>query len=366
MSGVFFSSSSKLYNDLELAVKSYFDDKQLSIKGNATLYFKTVLFLSIALYCYVQVVFFTPVWWISLPLCALFGLNAAFIGFNIMHDGCHGSYSSKAWVNELTGLSLNLLGANSFFWKTKHNVAHHTYTNIDGWDSDIVQASFLRFTPTQPLRKIHRYQHLYGVFLYGMLSIAWVWANDFEKYFKGAVLNTKIRQFNTREQVVFWLTKLFYLAFYVVIPIWFVGFLPWLIGYFVMNFVLGLVLALVFQLAHVVDIVEFEDGREDDLHIEHEWAEHQLRTTANFATNNRVLSWFLGGLNFQVEHHLFPRISHVHYLALHQIVKAVCAEHGVVYHAYPSFSEALAAHFRTLRNLGQMETPPIRVIEAVA
>lgn len=355
MSGVFFSKSSTLYSDLERSVKSYFDKKQVSMKGNGSLYFKTALFLSFALYSYVQLVFFTPVWWVALPLCALFGLNAAFIGFNVMHDGCHGSYSNKAWINELMGLSLNLLGANSFFWKTKHNVAHHTYTNIDGWDSDIVQASLLRFTPTQKRRAVHRYQHIYAPILYGFLSIAWVLANDFEKYYKGAVLQTKIRRFGAKERFIFWVTKVFYLIAYLIVPIYFLGFLPWLIGYLVMNFVLGITLAFVFQLAHVVDVVAFEDAREEDLHLEEEWAEHQLRTTANFATKSRFLSWFLGGLNFQIEHHLFPRISHVHYPDLHEIVKEVCARHGVTYHEYPSLNTALAAHFRTLRILGQQE-----------
>lgn len=343
---------SPFYTTLRNEVKKYFDENNLATTGDSRLYFKTLLFLSVAFYLYIQVVFFTPVWWIALPLCALFGINAAFIGFNIMHDGCHGSYSQKDWVNNLMGLTLNLLGSNAFLWKTKHNVAHHTYTNIDGLDADITQTSLLRLAPTQALLKIHRYQHIYGIFLYALISIAWVFQGDFKKYFSHKVLNIEIKDFDTKEHIIFWLSKIFYAIIYIALPIYILGFVPYIIGFLVMNLSLGLVLALVFQLAHVVEIAEFEEANTKDLSIDHEWAIHQVNTTVNFATNNPIITFFLGGLNFQVEHHLFPKVSHVHYPKLQTIVKKVCQEYNLQYRQYPTAWQAIASHFRMLKQLG--------------
>lgn len=348
----FNNRQSQFYTTLKAEVDNYFKTNNLQPTGNFLLYLKTVLFISLAVYLYVQLVFFTPVWWIALPLCALFGMNAAFIGFNIMHDGCHGSYSNKKWVNEMMGYSLNLLGSNAYIWKVKHNVVHHTFTNIDGLDADIVQSSLLRFAPTQKLRPFHKYQHIYGLFLYGLISFMWVLFSDFEKYFNRKVLNTPISTFSTSEHIVFWVSKAFYVAIYLVIPIMILGFWPFLLGFVVMNMVLGIVLAVVFQLAHVVEKADFEDATQANLKIDHEWAIHQVNTTVNFATRNAFVSFFLGGLNFQVEHHLFPKISHVHYPKIQQIVQDVCTRFEVEYRYYPTMTQAVASHFRMLRLLG--------------
>ena len=341
------------YTTLKSEVKNYFTEHQIPSTGDRRLYLKTFLFLATALYLYIQVVFFTPVSWIALPMCVLFGINAAFIGFNVMHDGCHGSYSEKDWVNNLMGLTLNVLGSNAFLWKTKHNVAHHTFTNIDGLDADITQTSLLRLAPTQPLRKLHKYQHIYGMFLYALISIAWVFHGDFSKYFSHKVLNTEIKDFNTKEHIIFWVSKLFYTLIYIVVPIYMLGFGTFIIGFLAMNLSLGLVLALVFQLAHVVEIAEFENATDADLSIEHEWAIHQVNTTVNFATDNRIVSFFLGGLNFQVEHHLFPKVSHVHYPQIQQIVKKVCAQYDLAYRQYPTVWQAISSHIRMLKQLGR-------------
>jgi linoleoyl-CoA desaturase len=143
-----------------------------------------------------------------------------------------------------------------------------------------------------------------------------------------------------------------HIVFYWAIPIYFVGFWPAIIGYAIMSATTGLLISIVFQLAHVVEITEFEDATEYDLTIEHEWAIHQIKTTANFATNNRIVSWFLGGLNFQVEHHLFPKISHIHYPKIQPIVKSVCERFGVEYLDYPTMRASIASHLRMMRYLG--------------
>jgi linoleoyl-CoA desaturase len=130
------------------------------------------------------------------------------------------------------------------------------------------------------------------------------------------------------------------------------GWQTWLVGYLIINITMGLTLSLVFQLAHVVEKTEFEVAEEKPKVIDTEWAIHELRTTANFAPGNKIVSWFVGGLNFQVEHHLFPRVSHVHYAALSKIVKEHCDQFGIPYHTYPKMRQAVASHIRVMKALG--------------
>src|SRR5690606_23154492 len=115
----------------------------------------------------------------------------------------------------------------------------------------------------------------------------------------------------------------------------------------------GFCLAVVFQLAHVVEATQFPVADEGSGKIEQEWMVHQLSTTANFATGSHTVSWLLGGLNFQVEHHLFPRISHVHYPAINKLVKATCNEFGVTYLAHRTVVGALASHLRHIYRLSR-------------
>ena len=155
-----------------------------------------------------------------------------------------------------------------------------------------------------------------------------------------------------KEHVVFWATKVIYVLCTIVIPILVVGWLPWLIGFLVMHFVLGLTLAVVFQLAHVVEHTEFDAAGIEPKKIENEWAIHQVKTTADFAASNRILSWFVGGLNFQIEHHLFPRISHIHYPAISRIVAETCNQYGLQYNYFPSMGAAVSSHYKFMKQLG--------------
>jgi linoleoyl-CoA desaturase len=286
------------------------------------------------------------------------GFILASIGFNIMHDACHGSYSEKGWVNDLMGLSLNALGGNAFIWKFKHNVIHHTYTNVDGIDDDIAKSPLMRQCNTQKWVPAHRFQHIYVVLVYAISSFAWVTMMDFNKYFKRRIVSTTLQKMDRKEHIVFWLSKVLYVAFYIVIPILCVGWKTWAIGFTFMHLTMGLVLALVFQLAHVVEHAEFEYiGEQDSKRIEEEWAIHQVKTTVNFAPKNKLISWYVGGLNYQVEHHLFPRISHVHYPALRNIVKETCQQFGIAYNEFPTMTKAIASHFRMMRQLGRKPIP---------
>lgn len=358
----FNNKSSLFFNDLKQAVEKYFTTNNLKKTGNSKLYIKTAVLVPAAMTIYVLLLSASMPWWLSLLLCAVMGFVLASIGFNVMHDACHGSYSSKKWVNELFGYSLNALGGNAFIWKFKHNIIHHTYTNVDGVDDDIARSPLLRQCRTQIWKPAHKFQHIYVVFLYAISSLAWVAYLDFDKYFKQKVNTTSMSKMDVKEHILFWVSKLLYAVFYIALPIWFVGIGKWAIGYFTMELVLGFVLAIVFQLAHVVEETEFEYAGIEPVMIESEWAAHQVKTTSDFAPGNKLISWFAGGLNFQVEHHLFPRISHIHYPELSKIVAEKCKEHDLPYNSIDTMHAAIASHFRMLKQLGQSSVPSSRLV----
>jgi linoleoyl-CoA desaturase len=298
-------------------------------------------------------VFFTPNIFISIIECVLLGGVVAAIGFNIMHDGAHGSFSnSKAW-NGIAAFTLNVLGGNSFMWNMKHNIIHHAYTNVDGVDDDIDIQPWLRMNEHQKKYKLHKYQHFYFWFLYSLLYILWIFVLDYVKYFQSKVGTIELKKMKLSDHFVFWGFKLINAFLFVGLPIYMLGFTSWLIGFLVFTCVAGFVLSIVFQLAHTVEHTSFpvanvESGRLDD-----EWAVHQIKTTANFATNSKLVSWLVGGLNFQIEHHLFPKISHVHYPAISKIIKQACQEYGIAYIEYPRVRYAVASHVAFLRQMGR-------------
>jgi linoleoyl-CoA desaturase len=291
-------------------------------------------------------------WFLAVFLWFVFGLNMAAIGFNIMHDACHGSFSTKNWVNEVFGLTNNFLGGNAFLWKLKHNIIHHTYTNIDGVDDDINNMPFMRECSTQPWKPMHRFQSIYMFVLYGFTSL-FMFFTDYIKYFKSRIYTTPLKKMEFKDHLIFWAGKLFFIGFYIVLPLMLIGWKGWLAGFFISQFTLGLTLAFVFQLAHVVEHAEFESAGFDPKKIENEWAIHQVKTTANFASKNKIVTWFVGGLNYQIEHHLFPRISHIHYPAISKIVRETCEKFDLHYIYFPTTRSAIASHVRFMYNMGQ-------------
>ena len=350
---IFSSRNTAFYTELKKSVDQYFLTRSINKTGNWQLYTKGVVLSAAAIFIYIFLLT-TPVpAVVGIFLSLLLGFVLASIGFNVMHDACHGSYSSKKWLNNTLGLTLNALGGNAFIWKFKHNIIHHTYTNIDGVDDDIAKSPLIRQCSTQKWVPMHRLQHIYVVLVYAISSFAWVFIMDFNKYFKRKVHTTELQKMDLQEHVVFWLSKALYLVFYIALPVYFVGWQSWAIGFACMHVAMGLTLALVFQLAHVVEHTEFELVTADTTSIENEWAIHQVRTTANFAPRDRIISWFVGGLNYQVEHHLFPRISHIHYPAISHIVKDKCRQFDVPYHEYSTMSAAVYSHFSMMKKLGR-------------
>jgi linoleoyl-CoA desaturase len=353
----FANKEQPFYRSVKSAVNEYFTKTQQKKTGNWHLYAKTLVLIPLALLIYIFLLTGTYHAVVGILLSVVLGFTLVAIAFNVMHDACHGSYSSRKWVNGLLSFTMNALGSNAMIWKIKHNILHHTYTNIDGLDDDIAKLPVLRLCPTQPRMPIHKYQHKYMFLVYSLSSLLWVYLTDFIKYFSRKIVVTEMK-LTPWDHVVFWTSKLLYVFFYAALPIYFVGFMPWLIGYLAVNMTMGLTLGLVFQLAHVVEKTGFEQTGDHDTVLDEEWAVHEIRTTANFAPGNRMITWFVGGLNYQVEHHLFPRISHIHYPAISRIVRNECRKFNLPYHSYPKMTEAIASHYRTMKALGNGQLQP--------
>lgn len=349
----FATVSQSFHSELKRRINHYFTETGKPATGNITLYSKAVILFSAYIGLYIHLVFFTPGTLWALLECVVLALVTAGIGFNIMHDGSHGSFSKNKTVNNLAAISLNILGGSHFMWNMKHNVIHHAYTNIDGVDDDIDIKPWMRMSTTQPKYLMHRYQHIYFWFLYAMLYILWIFVLDYQKYFKQRIGDMPLKKMSLSDHLVFWGFKLLHMFMFIILPIYTVGFTSWLIGFLLFAVVAGLVISIVFQLAHTVEHTHFPMPDEVTGRLDDEWAVHQLKTTANFAPRNKVINWFVGGLNFQVEHHLFPKISHIHYPAINKIIKQACAEFDVPYIEYKKMRHAVASHVSFLKQMGR-------------
>lgn len=349
----FAHTTHSFHSELKKRISDYFKEVGAASTGNYQLFIKAIILVVAFVFVYIHLVFFTPPVFPALLECLVLGGLTAAIGFNVMHDGAHGSFSRYKWLNKLAALSLNFLGANNFMWKTKHNVIHHSYTNIDGVDDDIEARPFLRLCESQKFYKMHKYQHLYFWLAYSLLYLWWVFVTDYKKYFLHRIGPVPLKHMSLGDHISFWFFKLLHAFLFIALPIYYVGAIPWLVGFLVYTFFAGFVLSMVFQLAHTVEDTQFPHANAATGLMEDEWAIHQIKTTANFANHNKLVSWLVGGLNFQIEHHLFPKISHVHYPAISKIIRKACEEYGIHYIEYPRVRLAVASHVAHLRQLGR-------------
>ncbi|HEX5442813.1 MAG TPA: acyl-CoA desaturase, partial [Pirellulales bacterium] len=301
---------------------------------------------------YVGLVCWAESAWTALPLAISLGLAMAAVGFNVQHDGGHQAVSNRRWINKLMALSLDLLGGSSYVWDKKHNAVHHSYTNVTGHDDDINIGFFGRLSPHQPRLRFHRLQHFYLWVLYGFLPIKWQLYDDFRDVLLGRVGGHRMARPKGWDLLMFIAGKAAFVGLAFGLPLLWHSAGPVLLAYLVTSWTQGVVLSTVFQVAHCEENASFPLPRSADGRMGAAWAVHQVETTVDFARGNRLLSWFIGGLNFQIEHHLFPRVCHIHYSALAPIVESTCQQFGVRYTARESFGTSLAAHFRWLRRMG--------------
>jgi linoleoyl-CoA desaturase len=336
-------------------VNAYFKEKNLSQKGNWKMILKAGVMLFLYIAPFVVMLTVSMPGWMIFPLAAIMGIGMAGTGMSVMHDAVHGSSSKRNWVNKLLGSSMYAMGSHVFTWKVQHNVMHHTFTNVEGYDEDIEPRGVIRLSKHSPLKKIHRFQHFYAFFLYSLMTMSKMVKEFFQLYEYNKTGIT--RQQNAKPRVEYAkliLSKSLYLFAMFGLPLIFSSFSWWLIllGFLVVHGVAAIIMSVIFQMAHVVEGAEQPLPNEEG-QLDNEWAIHQLQTTSNFARNNRVLGWFIGGLNFQIEHHLFPNICHIHYRKISHIVERTAVEFGLNYNLKPSFIGAVGSHLRTLKQLGR-------------
>ncbi len=340
--------------DLRKRVNSYFKENNISKNANVQMVIKTILMFLIYLipYFLIYSALVTDIY--GLILATIMGIGMSGIGMSVMHDANHGAYSSNPKVNKWMSICIYLIGGDVYNWKVQHNILHHTYTNIEGLDGDIEQDPFLRLSHSQKWHKGHQYQHIYGFFLYTLGTISWPFVDFIQfKRFTDLGLSPdgildKKKQF---KRLIFY--KIIYWLFIFIFPMIFSSFSWWqiLLGWLIMNMVAGFILTVTFQLAHVVEGVDFPAPNQQG-NIENEWMIHQLNTTSNFANDSKLVNWFIGGLNFQIEHHLFPNICHVHYKQISSIVKATANEYGILYNEKRTYMEAVMSHYKMLKIFG--------------
>lgn len=325
---------------------------------------KTAIILASLPVFYVLLVFFSS----SLLMAAIaaFGIAQGFvlIGFNIMHDSNHGSHSKSNRINRALSFTMDLIGGSHLLWRQKHNVLHHTYTNINELDSDLHTQGLLRLSPDQDWRPWHRFQHLYAFPVYSLLTLSWVAYGDFQKLLSGRIGQYRLPKASPSEVAAFFLAKIFYFGYMIALPLLFHPVLYVLIAFVGIHLVMGFTLSLTFQLAHTLEGTAFPRPDPETGSIENEWAIHQVETTANFAPKSRLAPWYLGGLNFQIEHHLFSDVCHIHYPAISRIVEKACRDFSIDYVSYKTLRSAVSAHYRFLKTLGRGPVPLLSLGDA--
>jgi linoleoyl-CoA desaturase len=347
-----FGPAAGFHAELKNRVEEYFVRTGGSQHGGFRLGLKAIIITIWLAASYCLLVFGAETWWQAALLALSLGLAMAAVGFNIQHDGNHGSFSRYRGINRLTGAGLDLLGGSSYMWRLQHNVLHHSFTNLAGADHDIDTGGFGRLSPAQALKRFHRFQQFYLWALYATIVIKWQLFDDFHQWITGRLGPQRIRRPGKWELAGMLAGKaaFFFLAF--VLPSFYHPFWTVLVVYAGAMMVVGFLLAVIFQLAHSVQEAA-HPAYTESARIPEEWAVHQVRTTVDFARSNRFLAWYIGGLNFQVEHHLFPKISHVHYPAIAPIVEDVSRSFGVHYTVHPTLGAAVASHHRFLRQMGR-------------
>jgi linoleoyl-CoA desaturase len=358
----------QFFNVLKQRVDNYFIENNISQHANGTMVFKTIVMLSLY-FVPLAIVYTQSTGLLGMWICsAIMGLGLAGIGMSVMHDANHDAYSANPRINKIIAFSLTLVGGDNRNWKTQHNVLHHTYTNIHHHDRDIDDKVIMRFSPDGKYKSIQRFQVVYVFFFYAIMSLYWTTAKDLVQYFEfnkgGQHRDSSTQKVVSLLKILFW--KAVYFTYIIVLPVTLLhiplGYV--LLGFLTLHVIAGLILSIVFQLAHVVENTIFPTPDEKG-NIETEWAIHQLQTTADFARNNWLITFYVGGLNYQAIHHLFPRICHVHYPKIAPLVAETAKEFGVPYIYNESFGSAFMSHMRLIHQLGRDELKPAVILNSM-
>lgn len=346
--------------DVKREVNNYFKENNISKNANAQMVIKTIILLTAYFGAYGLVISGSFGIQGMILLCFVMGIAMAGIGFSVSHDALHGAYSSNKYINKWLGYTFDMLGANGYIWKITHNVIHHTYTNIYEHDEDLEVAEFIRLSPNAEHKPIHRIQHFLAFIAYGFATLFWVFIKDYKYFFQSHLGPYENKKHPASEWITLVITKVIYYGYMLVLPFMILSITWWqlAIGFLIVHFTAGVILGIIFQLAHVVEGTEHPTENAEG-NIENAWMIHQLETTSNFAHENKLLCWYIGGLNYQIEHHLFPKVCSIHYPEISSIVRQVAERHGIPYNYQKTLGIAIKSHYKTLKKFGKAEQPAI-------
>lgn len=349
--------SSDFYPVVKGRVEKLLKDSKLNEGESSVLFFKTFLvFLGWAVFYYLAMI----QGWILAAV--VLGVFHAQIGINIAHDGAHGTYSKNKIIQTIASYGMDIMGGCSVVWQHQHNIGHHPNCNKhgdakhaskhDGYDPDATSgAPFIRITPNQPWRPAHRFQHFYIWGLTTMMGFKW-FVNDIRAFFfRRKYLSFEFYETSTTDFWVQLITKAVFIVHAVIIPLSIHPFARWFPMFLLYVFTIGYMFVLMFSVNHLTENTIYPN--ETDFTGPRDWAMYQVRTTSNFATHSLFWTWFSGSLNFQIEHHLFPGITHTYLPYIQPIVKQACKEYNLPYKDFPSYWDAFYSYYHHIKTLGQ-------------
>ena len=328
----------------------FFADQNISPKANQTMWVKIALGLAALLGSWIALYAVEPDSGKFLALYVLGGLAQTFLLLNIAHDSNHNAISSRSLVNKTLNYVFDLCGISSYMWRFLHHRGHHSCINVHEEDDAISGRGIFRFTPYETREPLHRFQHIYALFFYALFSLDYVFLKDFRCFFFPTHDYLKRARHPLREYAILFAGKGFYLTYMLILPMTVLGKSPLLVvgAFFLVHLVVGLSVTLVFQTTHTIDSTYFPSDRgefENGVY-------HIFATTADYATENPVVSWLTGGLNHHIVHHLCPFVCHTHYAPLTRIVKDTAEEFGIPYRQHPTMTRAIHHHLILLKQLG--------------
>lgn len=334
-------------------IRQYLETQEETRYGNQAMHRKALI-LALSLLAAYVLILVDPLHggWSLLPV-ALLGILITALLFNIAHDASHGAFSSTPKINRLLSHSWDFFGMSSYVWNLKHNLSHHSRTNVHGGDMDIEQGFLLRLDPHTECRWYHCWQHIYAPILYAHFGFFVIFIRDFQMMARKRFGNRNIPQHPRSGWISLIAGKVWFLFWFGVLPHLVIerAWTEILLGQYLCLIIAGIYAVLTLVVPHINRGNSFPMPSEEGI-IDGSWAEHQVEATMDFAVGSVVAQWFTGGLNTHVCHHVFPNICHIHYRHLTVLLRKTAEEYGLNYRAY-RFDEVLASHFLFLRDLGR-------------
>ena len=351
-------NNSDFFTHLIKKVDAYMAEKGGNRFGNPGTYIKSFFLVVVYCCCYILLLSqkFSPA--LSISIVMIMGLTAVMTVFNIVHDASHNVLFKNPKINRAAAYLGDLMGMNSYIWHIRHDIQHHTFTNVAGGDVLLDSIPFIRVCPQQKRFAMHKYQAWYVPILYMLYSIFWIFFIDINMFRQKNMGNYKNLNHSWKEWLKLFLFKTFYLFYMIIFPAFVIeiSLSHVLIGFLLYHMAAGTLLSLVVVLGHCVEGAEYVAPDENGV-IQNSWMQHEWNATYDCNTDSKLLHWITGGLNTHIAHHLFPKFCYRHYYEITKIIKEHCDEYGVRYPHY-NLAQAITSHFRFLQEQARGEVSP--------